>query len=104
VKGLRREERPGTETIKNRFLRCSTGRFDKASDVKAALRFYEVDRPVGSRRGRFRGLGSAAGFDNFLLGKAGQKFRRAIVGHAVTPPPTSSPAAHFAGYAVGDLK
>jgi hypothetical protein len=44
------------------------------------------------------------GFDNFLLGKAGQKFRRTIVGHAVTPPPTSSPAAHLAGYAVGDLK
>lgn len=42
------------------------------------------------------------GSDNLFLGKAGQKFRRTIIGH-VTPPGTS-PAAHLAGYAVGDLK
>ena len=39
---------------------------------------------------------------NSLLGKEGQKFRRTLIGH-VTPPGTS-PAAHMAGYAVGDLK
>lgn len=44
------------------------------------------------------------GSDNLFLGKAGQKFRRIIVGHVVNPPPTSSPAAHLAGYAIGDLK
>jgi len=42
------------------------------------------------------------GSDNLFLGKAGQKFRRTIIGH-VTPPGTS-PAAHLAGFAVGDLK
>lgn len=42
------------------------------------------------------------GSGNSFLGKAGQKFRRTILGH-VTPPGTS-PAAHLAGYAVGDLK
>lgn len=42
------------------------------------------------------------GSGNSFLGKAGQKFRRTIIGH-VTPPATS-PAAHLAGYAVGELK
>lgn len=41
------------------------------------------------------------GFHNFLLGKAGQKFRTTNLGH-VNPP--GSPAAHFAGFSVGDLK
>ena len=41
------------------------------------------------------------GFSNFLLGKAGQKFRRVISGHVNM---SGSPAAHIAGFAVGDLK
>jgi hypothetical protein len=41
------------------------------------------------------------GQHHFLLGKAGQKFRRTYFGHVNTPGP---PAAHIAGFAVGDLK
>ena len=41
------------------------------------------------------------GQHNFLLGKADQKFRRTYFGHVNTPGP---PAAHIAGFAVGDLK
>ncbi len=42
------------------------------------------------------------GFDKFLHGKVEQKFRRTIVGHVTAP--GTSPAAHLAGFAVGDLK
>jgi hypothetical protein len=42
------------------------------------------------------------GFGNFLFGKVGQKFRRTISGHATAPGTT--PGAHIAGFAVGDLK
>jgi hypothetical protein len=41
------------------------------------------------------------GFRNFLLGKAGQKFRTTNIGHVNM---SGAPAAHFAGVAVGDLK
>ena len=41
------------------------------------------------------------GLQHFLLGKAGQKFRRTYFGHVNTPGP---PSAHIAGFAVGDLK
>ena len=41
------------------------------------------------------------GLQNFLLGKAGQKYRRTYFGHVTMPGP---PAAHLAGVAVGDLK
>jgi hypothetical protein len=41
------------------------------------------------------------GNHNFILGKFGQKFRTTIIGHANMPGP---PAAHLAGFAVGDLK
>lgn len=43
------------------------------------------------------GLGS----QNVLLGKVGQKFRMTVFGHTNTASP---PAAHIAGFAVGDLK
>jgi hypothetical protein len=39
---------------------------------------------------------------NFILGKFGQKFRTTYIGHVTAP--GSSPAAHLAGFAVGDLK
>ena len=42
------------------------------------------------------------GFGNFLLGKRGQKFRRTMSGHATAP--GTSPGAHIAGFATGDLK
>jgi hypothetical protein len=42
------------------------------------------------------------GKHNFILGKFGQKFRTTYIGHATAP--GSSPAAHLAGFAVGDLK
>ena len=38
---------------------------------------------------------------NFLLGTAGQKYRRTYFGHVNTPAP---PSAYIAGFAVGDLK
>lgn len=41
------------------------------------------------------------GFHNFVLGKAGQKFRTTFSGHVNM---SGSPAAHLAGSAVGDLK
>ena len=41
------------------------------------------------------------GNHNFILGKFGQKFRRTYFGHVNMPGP---PAAHIAGFAVGDLK
>jgi hypothetical protein len=42
------------------------------------------------------------GSHNFILGKFGQKFRTTYIGHVTAP--GSSPAAHLAGFAVGDLK
>ena len=42
------------------------------------------------------------GNTNFILGKFGQKFRTTYIGHVTAP--GSSPAAHLAGFAVGDLK
>jgi hypothetical protein len=41
------------------------------------------------------------GSQGLLLGRAGQKFRMTVFGHTNTPGP---PAAHIAGFAVGDLK
>jgi hypothetical protein len=41
------------------------------------------------------------GNQNFILGKFGQKFRTTYLGQTNLPGP---PAAHFAGFAVGDLK
>lgn len=41
------------------------------------------------------------GSQSFLLGRAGEKFRMTVFGHTNTPAP---PAAHIAGFAVGDLK
>jgi hypothetical protein len=42
------------------------------------------------------------GYHNFSLGKSGEKFKRIINGHVTAP--GTSPAAHLAGFAVGELK
>ncbi|MEW6210794.1 MAG: hypothetical protein AB1631_20685 [Acidobacteriota bacterium] len=67
---------------------------------------FVLDTITGAFTATFVNTITSSGFfqlggHNFLLGKFGQKFRTTNLGHVNM---SGSPAAHFAGFAVGDLK